>query len=229
MDAEISHSEQWLRLLAWLEDNWRRLAAVASGVIVVGIVVAFVLWQGGEKQRSASEALSLLLVKAEGATGDGLAQFAAEHTGTEAGTRALLLAAGALFTEGRYPEAQARFEEFLREAPVSPLTFKARLGIAACKEAQGQVDAAIQDYQALVENPGSGNVLQPARYALGCLYVQQGRPELARVQFQELARATGSALAAEAQARLRELPAPAVSAPAPALVPAASATETNQP
>ncbi len=229
MDAEISQSEQWLRLLAWLEDNWRRVATVASVVIGVGVVVAFILWQGAEKQRSASEALSLLLVKPGGSGGDVLARFASEHVGTDAGTRALLLAAGALFTEGRYPEAQTRFEEFLAEMPATPLTSKARLGIAACKEAQGQIEAAVQDYKALAETPGADNTIHPARYALGCLYVEQGLPDLARAQFEELARVPGSALAAEAQARLRELPPPAARTLVEGMSSLPAATVTNQP
>ncbi|MCU0772300.1 MAG: tetratricopeptide repeat protein [Verrucomicrobia bacterium] len=212
MDAELTHSEQWLRFLAWLEDNWRRVAAVASIVIGLGVVVAFVLWQGAQKQRNASEALSLLLVAPEGSSSDRLTRFASDHAGTEAGTRALLLAGGALFAEGKYPEAQARFEAFLAGQPASPLTPKARLGVAACKEAQGQIDAAIQEYQGLAESRGSGNTMPVARFSLASLYVQQGRPDLARVQYEELARMQGSALAMEAQARLRELPAPAASA-----------------
>jgi TolA-binding protein len=205
MDAEISQSEQWLRFIAWLEDNWQRVALVGSVIIAIGIVVAYVIWQGEQKQKDASKSLSLLLVGREEPTGDALLSFAESNSGTAAGMRAQLLAAGALFTEGKYPEAQAQFENFLTKEP-GPLTPKARFGVAACKEAQGQVEAAIADYKAIVENPGSGNVIPQARFALARLYQQQGQVELARTQYEELSNAPGSSLSREARVRLQELP-----------------------
>jgi TolA-binding protein len=86
------------------------------------------------------------------------------------------------------------------------LTPKARFGVAACKEAQGQVDAAIDDYLAIVANPGSGNVIPQARFALAQLYLKQGQTDLARTQFEELATVPGSSLAGEARVRLSEMP-----------------------
>jgi TolA-binding protein len=229
MDAEISQSEQWLRVLAWLEDNWRRVAAVASVIIGVGIVVAFVIWQGAQKQRHASEALSLVLARPEAASSTALLGIAETHAGTQAAWRAQLLAAGALYREGRFQEAQAEFQKFLAEAPSGPLTSQARFGIAASREALGQVSEAISEYKSIVDNPASGVVIAQARFALGNLYVQQGQPELARAQYEELARVPGSSLAAEAQARLAELPPSTVSrqVEVPALAP--SAVLTNQP
>lgn len=215
MDTELTQSEQWLRLLAWLEDNWRRVVGVGSVVIGIGIVVAFVIWQGVEKQKTASEALSMLLAAPEAPSGNALLAFADDHADTRAGARALLLAAGALFTEGEYPEAQSRFEQFLATQPVGPLTAKARFGVAACKEAQGQYEAAINDYKSIVENPASGNVIPQARFALGNLYVVQGQPELARQQYEELEDVAGSWLAIKVQALLAELPTPSPMATAP--------------
>lgn len=229
MEADISQSEQWLRFLAWLEDNWRRAAAIASVVLGIGIVVAFVMWQGVEKERLASEALSFLMVANQAPTGDALLGFADKHNGTMAGTRALLLAAGAYFAQGKYGEAQSQFERFLAEQPAGPLTAQARFGVAACKEAQGQIDGAIGGYKSIVENPASGNVIPQARFALGRLYAEQGQPDLARTEFEELAQASGSSLAAEARSRLMELPPSRVSrqVQVPLLMPASTAT--NQP
>lgn len=230
MDAEISQSEQWLRFQAWLEDNWRRVLAIALVVIGVGIVIAFVMWQGQQKQRGASEALSVLLAAPEDLTGEALLAFSSEKAGTDAGARALLLGAGALFTEGKFPEAQEQFQRFLAEDPAGPMTAKARFGVAACKDAQGLSDSAISDYESIVKNPASGNVIPQARFALGSLYVAQGQPDLARAQYEELLKIQGSSLAAEARARLAALPASTASRPVdiPALAPA-TVTDTNQP
>lgn len=206
MDAEISQSEQWLRLVAWLEDNWQRVAAIASVVIVVGVVVAFVIWQGGQKQQKAAQKLSLLLVGREAPSGEALLAFSDSNEGTAAGRRSLFLAAGALFTEGDYQEAQTQFERFQTEEGPGPLTPKVRFGIAACKEAQGQIDAAIADYKAILENPSSGGVIPQARFALARLYRLQGKTDLARNQYEELSTIQSSSLASEARILLTELP-----------------------
>jgi len=229
MDPQISQSEQWFRFLAWLEDNWRRVAAVGSLVIGIGVVVAFVLWQSGEKQRRASEALSELLVTSQGTNGTALLDFADAHAGTGAGTRALLMAAGALFAEGQYEQAQSQFQQYLAGVPAGPLTPQARFGVAACKEARGQVDEAIHDYKSIVENPASGNVIPQARFALANLYLRQGQTDLARTQFEELAQVQGSSLAAEARARLAELPPSLSGSPAKMQAVTSPITVTNQP
>ena len=206
MDAEISQSEQWLRILAWIEDNWRRVAMVGGAVIAVGIVVAFVVWQGNQKQRNAAEALSLLYVSPGGPTGEALAGFAEAHGGTAAATRARFLSAVGMFTDGRYADAQQAFERILSEETVGPLFPMVRLGIAACKEAQGQSDAAITDYAALVENPSSGHTIPQARFALAKLYLDRGDVELAREQYEELSKVHGRSLAPEARNPLMTLP-----------------------
>jgi len=207
MDAEISQSEHWLRFLAWLEQNWRRAATIGAIVIAAGIVVAYALWQGAEKERRASQDLSTLLVSREEATGSSLLDFANTHEGTAAGARAVLFAATALFAEGQYVEAQAQFERFLTSQGPGPDTSKAQLGIAACKAAQGQADAAITDYRAIVQNPTSGGVVPQARFALAELYLAQGQTNLARAEYEALAASPIRSLAGEAQVRLEELPA----------------------
>jgi tetratricopeptide (TPR) repeat protein len=228
MDSEISQSEQWLRFVAWLEDNFRRVIGVAIVLIGVGTVTAFFLWQGTQKQRSASEELSLVLSQPEDPTSEALLAVAENHPGTEAGSRAMLLAAGALYTEGRFEESRSQFERLLADKPVSPLTPHARYGIAACREALGEIDGAIAEYKAIIANPASRNVIPQARFALGNLYALQGQPELAREQYLALASQRGTSLAAEAQGRLAELPSPPTdgSVGGPTLTPAQPTLET---
>ena len=212
MDSEISQSEQWLRFVAWLEDNWRRVAAVAGVVVAVGVVISFVIWQGGQKQLQGSAALSQVLASPNGApSSDALLRVAREHTGTKAGNRAMLLACAALFTEGRFAESQSQFEDFLAGQPAGAATPQARFGVAASKQAQGQAEAAIADYKSIVDNASSGNVIPQARFALAGLYAGQGQTDLAREQYEALAVIQGSSLAAEARVLLSELPPATVS------------------
>ena len=230
MDAEIGHSDQLYRFLGWLEVNWRRAAAIAAVIVVVGVIVAYFLWQGEEKEKTASQALSSLLMDENTLSADSLLQFAESHAGTKAGARATLLAAGRLFTDGKYAEALAQFQRFLEAASVPSLAAEARFGVASCKEALGETEAAIAGYKSLTEDAGSDNVLPQARFALARLYSVQGQTELARTQYELLASERNSSLAGEAQARLGELPpAPSIAAPAATEIGAGLSTTTNNP
>jgi tetratricopeptide (TPR) repeat protein len=137
-----------------------------------------------------------------------------------------------MFIEGNYQEAQALFEQLLSTQPTGPLTAKARLGVAVCKEARGQTDAAISDYKSILEHSveaSDASAVYQVRFALGGLYLMQGQPDLARAQYEVLAGIQGSSLAAEAQARLAELPPSLVSrqVEVPGISP--TVTATNQP
>jgi len=237
MDAETQGSEQWFRFLAWLEDNWRRVAAVSLVVILVGVVIAFFVWQQGQKQRMASAALSALLASGEAVSPQALVDISEAHAGTAAAERAVLLAAGRYFTDGNYAAAQKLFEQYLAGDAEESLIAEARLGVAACLEAQGKTADALEAYKALAETPSSGNVIPQARFALAQLYARQGQTDLARTQYELLAREQGSSLAREAQLRLAELPppAPATVTPKVSLTPTSAApasaalVSTNQP
>ncbi len=114
--------------------------------------------------------------------------LAARYQNSGAGARALLLAAGSLFADGKYPEAQAQFEKFTRQYHDSPFLGEALLGVAACLDAQGKTDAALTAYKDLVNRHSGENVVPQAKFALGRIYVAQNKPELARDEFAEVER-----------------------------------------
>jgi hypothetical protein len=68
-----------------------------------------------------------------------LLEVAREYPGTAAGAYAQLLAANILFTQGKYPEAGQQFSEFIDNYPESALIPQAKVGVAACLEAQGKI------------------------------------------------------------------------------------------
>lgn len=225
MEAEISQSEQWLRFVAWLEDNFRRVVGTAAVVIGVGVVVAFFVWQGAEKERTASEALSVLLMAPEATSSSALLALAEEHDGTGAAIRARLLAGGALYAEGQFEEARQQFQAILAGSVGSGEAAQARFGIAACREALGETDEAIGEYRSLVSGAGNGNVVPLARFALAQLYEEKGELTLAREQYEKLQTSMSSSLAAEAGVRLAALPAPAVEE---AVVPSAAVEPVDE-
>lgn len=211
MEAEETYPEQLYRLWAWIEDNLRQVLVVGSLVLIVGIVVAYFVWQGGQKQIKAAESLSVLLTQAPSPGADQLLDFSRTHSGTAAAKRASFLAAGRLFAAEKYDEAQEQFQAFLAENPGSPFTSEARLGVAACMEAQGNTDGAVAEYQSIVNGATEDGAVPIARFALGLIYEERGETELARAQYQALANSGGqNPLGAEARARLADLPVPEV-------------------
>lgn len=182
------------KLLAWFETNKKPAALAASVVAVVGIVTWLVLNHQEEKATGASEALSSAFVsQLTGGMGrqdnpEPYLKVAAEYPGSNAGAQALLLAAGNLFSEGRFAEAQAQFEKFTREHRDSPFMAEALLGVAASLNAQGKSDLAVSAYKDLISHHPAETVIPQAKFSLASLYEAQNKPELARDLFTEVER-----------------------------------------
>ncbi len=204
-----------------------------GAVVVVGLVVWFYLYRQNEQQVAAAEALSSVAVP-QMAGGKGGAdsataylKVATDYPKTSAAARAVLMAAGSLFAEGKYTEAKTQFDRFAREYGNSPLMAQALLGSAACLDALGKTNEATTAYNNLIRQYPGENVVSQARFALGRLYQAQNDPEKARAQFEEVARANPyGGIGSEAGMRVEELnlkypkPVPASSPPTNAAPPA---------
>lgn len=206
-ELPVSH-----RLLAWFETNKKPTITAAVVIAVVALVAWFISWNRNQKELAASEVLSAVTVQQMTTPGGHLnaardyLEVAARFPDSMAGVRAQLMAAGALFSQGNYTEAQAQFEKFAREHHDSPFMGEAQLGIAACLDAQGKNDAAIAAYKDLLNRHPSENVAPQARFALGRLYEQQNKPELARDEFAEVEREDRQgSMGMEAGMRIEEL------------------------
>jgi tetratricopeptide (TPR) repeat protein len=211
MESEVVELPLWQRAWAWFEGN-KRQALWGGGVLVaVGLVAALVLYRRNEADIAASEALSnIALERTPGASrgigADAYLKLAAAYANSRAGARALLLAAGSLFVEGKYAEAKTQFERFTREYSDSPFRSEALLGIAACLDAQGKTDGAVAAYRDLIEHHPAEQVLPQARFALARLYEAQNKPELARNLYEDVERSNPyGSLGSEAGMRLEEL------------------------
>ena len=203
----ISH-KAW----AWFDANKKQALWATGGILVVGLIVAFFLYRQNEAEITASEALSnVAMPQAPGAgartdTVEAYLKVAATYPKSTAGARALLLAAGGLFVDGKYDEAKTQFERFRREYSDSPFMGEALLGIAACLDAKGSTRDAMAAYKDLIDHrPGDSNVPQ-AKFALARLYEAQNEPEQARNLFEEVERSQPyGSLGDEARMQLEEL------------------------
>ena len=195
-----------------MEANKKQALWGAGGILVVGVIVAFVLYQQNEAEVAASEALSNVSVPLMTGTGsrsdmaEAYLKVAATHPKSSAGARALLLAAGSFFVDGKYAEAQTQFERFRREHSDSPFVGEALLGIGACLDAEGKAREAITAYKDLIAHHPGDVVLPQAKFALARLYEAQNEPDQARNLYEEAERTDPyGSLGDEARMRLEEL------------------------
>jgi len=203
----ISH-----KALAWFEANMRQTLWGAGIILAVGVIIAFFLYRQNEADVAASEALSnVAMPQVTGGgsrtdTAEAYLKVAATYPKSRAGARALLLAAGSLFVDGKYPEAKTQFERFKRDYSSSLFLGEALLGIAACLDAQGQTREAMAAYKDFVERRSGDSNVPHAKFALGRLHQAQNEPEQARKLFEDVERTDPfGSLGDEARMQLEDL------------------------
>ncbi len=212
MESDAAQLPVSHKALAWFDANKKQALMGAGVVVLAGMIIAFIIYQRNQSEVAASIALSNVEVpQMSGARGsaDPVAAYlkiVAEYPKSSAAARALLLAGGGLFVDGKYAESRAQFDRFAREQGNSPLMGEALLGAAACMDALGKTNEALTAYTDLVRQHPGENVTSQARFALGRLYEARNDPEKARAQFEEVARGNPyGSLGSEAGMRLEEL------------------------
>jgi TolA-binding protein len=233
MESNVGQLPLADRLWDWLDTYKQQLALVSGVLVVAGLVIWFVLWQHEQKRIDAGVALSKVTAgQLEGAGArseapDAYLQVAKNYPNSVTGARALLLAGGSFYTEGKYSDAQSTFERFVREYQGSPFMGEALLGIASCLDAQGKTEQAATAYKDLVTRHPNESFVPQAKFALARVYEAQNKVELARDLYQDIERsAPFTSLGNEAGVRLEELIAKNPKL-APAPLPPSSVSVTN--
>lgn len=212
MDSEIKHLDGFYRFLAWVEKSRKQLIWGVAAAMVVGLGLYYYNWQKENSERVASEELSQLRPTAtpSGTTvpvaADAYLKIVAAHPGTQAAARAMLLAAGTLFTDAKYAEARVQFDRFLRDYPDSPLRGEALLGSGACLEAQGEKAKAAEIYKDIVDHHSGEAITARAKLALARCYEATKQPELAYPLYEELSQSESfNSVGLMADVRLEDL------------------------
>ena len=235
MESNVAQLPLSDRLWDWFETYKRQILLVAAFLVVAGIVIWFIIWQRDAKLLDAGAALTQVAAGELQGTGahvdsEAYLKVARDYPNSMAGARALLLAAGSLFDQNKYPDAQAQFERFVREYQGNSLMGQALFGIACCLDAEQKTDQALNAYKDLITRHPNESFVPQAKFALARIYETQGKPELARDLYQEVEHATPfSSLGNEAGVRMEELIAkhPNLQPAPPAPIPTASTTVTN--
>jgi tetratricopeptide (TPR) repeat protein len=229
METEAIELPLMHRLWAWFEVN-KKQAGIGAGVVVaVGIIIWLIAYHRDEKEISAAEAVAAVTMTptVTGAprpdAAEAYLRLSEEYSGTSAGARALLLAGGTYFTDGKYDQALKTFQRFTREHRDSPWMGDALLGTATCQEVLGKTNEASAIYQDIKDHHSADVVAAQAKFALARIYEEQNKLEMAKPLYEDLARSDPySSIGSEAGIRLEELMArgatAAVQVPAPSVV-----------
>jgi predicted negative regulator of RcsB-dependent stress response len=193
MQAQDAATAYFLKSWSWVETNIRTVIAGAAVVIVVAILLSYYFWQQNETEVAAGQALTQMLVSTApdldaAQLADAYLKIATEYAGTPAGDRALMLGAAALFSNGKYPEAQLEFQKYLSAHPTGTYSATAALGIAASLDAQGKTDAAADAYQRVINGFSDPNAVDAAKFALAKIDEQRGQLQYAETFYQDVAR-----------------------------------------
>jgi len=178
--------------IAWVEVNKVRLLQAVFVALVAGFIVYTWSHMRQKAEREASEALIALGRSAEAGGKVDAEKFLAvssTHSGTEAGLRALLLGAGALFSEKKFDLARARFEQFLAEVPIGPGAATAAYGVAASLEGANKLDEALQGYQRVVVSYSTEPEAAQAQLAMALLHEAKKQDDQALKIYDEIDRA----------------------------------------
>ncbi len=212
MHPESSESTWIYEALAWIELNRKWL--IGGGVVVLAIIVGGYIydWHAKHVELEANKALFALESRAGGQdqpsplSATDLLAIVSEHAGTSAAQRALLLAAGDMYAQGKYAESHAQFEKFVAQHSSSPLAPTAALGIASCLDAQDKLDQAIVAYQRLITRHPAEPAAARARLNLALIHETRNQPDQALRLYDELNKPnTYGAVATEASRRRERL------------------------
>jgi len=198
MDSETHKTEPLYEFLAWLEVNKKRV--ITGGVTLLAVIgiVTTVVWYKNQQEFAASAALSAVRLPYNPSeavppgTAEKLQQVAEQYSGTAAASRAELIRAGLFYTDGKYPEAQAAFDKFLRDHPDSQWVAEAVFGIAVSLDAQKKVPEAIAKYEDFARRYPSDPSADQARLQLAGLLESSGKAAQALEQYEKITKGAGA-------------------------------------
>ncbi len=211
MSVEITESTRWIDFLGWLEVNKQRLFIAVALLGATGIGFAVVQNSRANQESEASRSLLALHIPLNAPTNTpaipaaSFAKVAGDFNGTRAGERANILAAGTIYNEGKYPEAQVEFQKFLTAFASSPWAPTAALGLASALEAQGKNDEALRAYQTVISGYPTASVVESAKFSEARIHQAKNQPDQALKVYDDLIKPSNTSMRSSDAFQLREL------------------------
>ncbi len=171
---------EWLaNAVQYVQDNTQAFLAGLAGFVVVLLGINYFIESQQQAQIDAAAMLGdLLIAEQSGQIDEALRkgeQLLATYAGTEASAQGTVLMGNLHFAGGNYAEAERYFSDYLANYdPIDVLAQAANNGLAACMEAQGQVEQAAQRYETIAQQHiGQAAAAQALMRAASC-YGQLG-------------------------------------------------------
>jgi predicted negative regulator of RcsB-dependent stress response len=228
MELHEAPAKYFFKLWPWIEANKIRLIFGGSIVVIAIILISYRSYHKEQKEFDAGMKLTETMMNApRNITIDQQAglflKVAGDYSGTVAGQRALLQSAAMLYEAQKYPEAQARFQQFLSQYTSSSLAAQAALGAAACLDAQGKTDPADAAYRQIISSYSDSSVTIYAKFRLAQIDEQKGKATEALNFYEDIAHSSpNTSVGMEAGLRAMELKGPTAATaktPTPATAP----------
>lgn len=208
MSLEAQDSSLSFDVLTWIEEHKQQLK-IGLGVVIVGVTGA-IIWHNhviaseAEASHAVVGAGSLPPGSTNKVSSDTWAKLANQYSGTEAGRRALFLSASQLFQEGKYVDAEAKFNAVLSQGAKDSMTASAAYGKAVSLEAQNKLPDAIAAYQLVATSFKDEPVSEMARLGKARTHESSKQFEQALAIYDEFTKSTSQSPNARKAAELRD-------------------------
>ena len=180
-----------VRFVEYVQENAQAFIAGLAGIVVVILGINYFIDAQEQSQADAAALLGDMLIAEQAGqkeeairTGE---QLQTTYAGTIASAQATVLLGNIQFNSGNYAEAERHFQNYLQNYdPVDVLSLAANNGLAACLEAQGQVEQAAQRYEEIAaRHKGLAAAGQAMMKAAWC-YAQLGDRDKQRALLQSV-------------------------------------------
>lgn len=193
MDGETQSTDLYIRMIEWVQARRKQLLIGLIVVAVLALAAGIMAWKKAQNNTDANAEFfsvpNLGMARTGPVSTGPLLEVANDYPDTPAGEHARILGAEELFIQGKYPEAYKQFTDYLGTYPDSVLVPQAKVGIAACLEAEGKISDAINKYHEIIlAYPTDMNIVSPAKLTLARLYEAADQPQQALSYYAELAR-----------------------------------------
>ena len=209
--SELREDEFVEWIMQAVEYVKERARLFASGLLaVVAIIVAidyFIESQEADLLQAAALLGDVLMVEQGGEPAEAIRlaeELVSSYAGTPAAAQGTVLLANLHYAQGRYAEARGYYQNYLDNyEPLDILAYAAQSGLGACLEAEGQLLAAAQHYEAYAAQQAGTIREAMARMEAARIYGLAGDSDKQQALLEEVSRMFAQyPIAAQARAAL---------------------------
>ena len=209
--SELREDEFVEWIMQAVEYVKERASLFVGGTVAVIVVIMainyFIESKEADRLKAAALLGDVLMVEQGGEPGEAIRlaeELVASYAGTPAAAQGTVLLANLHYAQGHYAEARSYYQRYLDNyEPVDVLAYAAQSGLGACLEAEGQLLAAAQHYEAYAAQQAGTIREAMARMEAARIYGLAGDSDKQQALLEEVSRTFAQyPIAAQARAAL---------------------------